>query len=56
MRSARHDKVLIINYLLYNDRFISYPIKTYDKIDDVIFKNNLLLSNKHIFQPAFLDL
>ncbi|MEP0479883.1 MAG: chondroitinase-B domain-containing protein, partial [Nonlabens sp.] len=48
IRSARPKRVIFANNLVYNDRFTSYPIKAYDKIDGVKFKNNLLLSNKNM--------
>lgn len=48
IRSARPKRVIFANNLVYNDRFTSYPIKTYDKIDGVKFKNNLLVSNQNM--------
>ena len=48
IRSARPKRVIFANNLVYNDRFTSYPIKAYDKIDGVKFKNNLLVSNQNM--------
>lgn len=48
IRSARPERVVFANNLVYNEQFTSYPIKAYDQIDGVKFKNNLLVSNKNI--------
>ena len=46
IRSARPKRVVFANNFVYNDKFTSYPIKAYDKIDGIKFKNNLMVSNQ----------
>jgi poly(beta-D-mannuronate) lyase len=46
IRSARPERVIFANNLVYNDKHTSYPIKAYDSIDGVKFKNNLMISNQ----------
>lgn len=46
IRSARPKRVVFANNFVYNDKFTSYPIKAYDKIDGIKFKHNLMVSNQ----------
>ncbi|EAS18578.1 alginate (poly beta-D-mannuronate) lyase [Flavobacteria bacterium BBFL7] len=46
IRSARPERVIFANNFVYNDKFTSYPIKAYDKIDGIKFKSNLMVSNQ----------
>ncbi len=46
IRSARPKRVIFANNFVYNDKYTSYPIKAYDKIDGVKFKKNLMISNQ----------
>ncbi|PZX43150.1 poly(beta-D-mannuronate) lyase [Nonlabens dokdonensis] len=46
IRSARPKRVIFANNFVYNDKFMSYPIKAYDKIDGIKFKSNLMVSNQ----------
>ncbi len=46
IRSARPERVIFANNFIYNDKYTSYPIKAYDSIDGVKFKNNLMISNQ----------
>jgi len=42
IRSARPKRVLIANNLIYNHKQNDQPIKAYDKVDGVAFKNNIM--------------
>ncbi len=44
IRSARPERVLLANNLIYNDEEQSFPIVAYDTVDGVSFKNNILNS------------
>ena len=42
IRSARPERIVIANNLIYNEHSDSLPLKSYDKIDGVLFKNNFI--------------
>lgn len=42
IRSARPERIVIANNVIYNQLADSLPIKAYDKVDGVLFKNNLI--------------
>lgn len=42
IRSERPIRTIIANNIIYNDQVESKPIKAYDKIDGITFKNNLI--------------
>ena len=44
IRSARPERVLIANNLIYNEIADTNPIVNYDKVDGVTFKNNIINS------------
>lgn len=55
IRSARPIRTLVANNLLYNETPFDYPIKNYDVVDGVIFKNNYTNSeNKSEIKPEGL--
>ncbi|MBW1654259.1 chondroitinase-B domain-containing protein [Flavobacterium quisquiliarum] len=42
IRSARPTRTIIANNLIYNSGDVKAPIKAYDKIDGILFKNNII--------------
>ena len=44
IRSARPERVIVANNLIFNHEVDEYPIKNYNKVDGVTFKNNILNS------------
>ncbi|MFC4722612.1 chondroitinase-B domain-containing protein [Geojedonia litorea] len=55
IRSARPERVVMANNLIYNEVPDEYPIINYDKVDGVTFKNNITTSeNKSEVQPEGL--
>ena len=44
IRSARPKRTVFANNLIYNHEADNYPVVAYDKVDGVIFKNNILNS------------
>lgn len=55
IRSARPERVLFANNLIYNEVADTNPIVNYDKVDGVIFKNNIINSeNKSEVKPKGL--
>ncbi|NER15838.1 chondroitinase-B domain-containing protein [Spongiivirga citrea] len=55
IRSARPKRTIVANNILYNETPFDYPIKNYDKVDGVTFKNNYSNSdNKSEVQPEGL--
>lgn len=44
IRSARPERTIVANNLIYNESNGAYPIINYDKVDGVTFKNNILNS------------
>ena len=44
IRSARPDRIVVANNIIYNQVPNDFPVKVYDKVDGVLFKNNLLNS------------
>ena len=44
IRSERPERVVLANNLIYNQDSDNYPIVAYDKVDGVLFKNNILNS------------
>ena len=44
IRSERPERTILANNLIYNHQNGEYPIVNYDKVDGVIFKNNILNS------------
>jgi len=56
IRSARPTRTVVANNILYNQTPFEYPIKNYDKVDGVLFKNNYTNSaNKSEVQPEGLQ-
>lgn len=52
IRSARPIRTIVANNILYNETPFEYPIKNYDEVDGVLFKNNYTNSqNKSDVQP-----
>jgi len=41
IRSARPERTIVANNVIYNQTPNNYPIKAYDKVDGVLFKNNI---------------
>ena len=55
IRSARPERVVVANNLIYNEIADNYPIVNYDKVDGVTFKNNMINSeNKSEVKPEGL--
>jgi len=55
IRSARPIRTVIANNILYNQTPFDFPIKNYDKVDGVLFKNNYTNSaNKSEVKPKGL--
>lgn len=55
IRSARPIRTVVANNILYNETPFEYPIKNYDKVDGVLFKNNYSNSaNKSEVKPEGL--
>jgi len=55
IRSARPKRTLVANNILYNETPFHFPIKNYDKVDGVVFKNNYSNSeNKSEVKPEGL--
>jgi len=53
IRSARPIRTVVANNILYNQTPFDYPIKNYDKVDGILFKNNYTNSaNKSEIKPA----
>lgn len=46
IRSARAERTVVANNIVYNDEKTSAPIVTYDKIDGVSFESNLINNNE----------
>jgi poly(beta-D-mannuronate) lyase len=44
IRSARPDRMVVANNIIYNQTPNDFPVKAYDKVDGVLFKNNILNS------------
>ncbi|MFB9057946.1 chondroitinase-B domain-containing protein [Mariniflexile ostreae] len=44
IRSERPERFVLANNLIYNQNKDNHPIKAYDKVDGVLFKNNILNS------------
>jgi poly(beta-D-mannuronate) lyase len=44
IRSARPERTIVANNILYNQIPYDFPIKAYDKVDGVAFKNNFINS------------
>ncbi len=44
IRSARPERMVVANNIIYNQVPNDFPIKAYDKVDGVLFKNNILNS------------
>ncbi|AWG20990.1 alginate lyase [Flavobacterium faecale] len=44
IRSARPDRTIVANNSIYNQVPNDFPVKAYDKVDGVLFKNNILNS------------
>ncbi|MFA5298891.1 MAG: chondroitinase-B domain-containing protein [Lutibacter sp.] len=44
IRSARPERTIVANNLIYNETNGEFPIINYDKVDGVMFKNNILNS------------
>ncbi|GIZ07833.1 chondroitinase-B domain-containing protein [Flavobacterium sp. UMI-01] len=44
IRSARPERIVVANNMIYNQNPNDFPIKAYDKVDGVQFKNNILNS------------
>ncbi|WP_366185502.1 chondroitinase-B domain-containing protein [Flavobacterium ovatum] len=44
IRSARPDRIVVANNVIYNQTPNDFPVKAYDKVDGVLFKNNILNS------------
>ncbi|MCW2118284.1 chondroitinase-B domain-containing protein [Flavobacterium sp. 7A] len=44
IRSARPDRIVVANNVIYNQIPNNFPVKAYDKVDGVVFKNNILNS------------
>lgn len=44
IRSARPERMMVANNLIFNHEADEYPIKNYNKVDGVTFKNNFLNS------------
>jgi len=44
IRSARPERLIVANNLIFNHEADEYPIKNYNKVDGVTFKNNFLNS------------
>ncbi|AJR04354.1 chondroitinase-B domain-containing protein [Siansivirga zeaxanthinifaciens] len=52
IRSARPERVVVANNVIYNEVANQYPIVNYDKVDGVTFKNNIINSeNKSEVKP-----
>ncbi|MBC7846039.1 MAG: DUF4957 domain-containing protein [Flavobacterium sp.] len=45
IRSARPDRMIMANNIIFNNLADEFPIKAYDKVDGVLFKNNSINSN-----------
>lgn len=41
IRSARPTRIVVANNIIYNQVACDFPIKAYDKVDGVLFKNNI---------------
>ncbi|MGY8915089.1 MAG: chondroitinase-B domain-containing protein [Flavobacteriales bacterium] len=55
IRSARPERVLLANNVIYNHVADEYPIINYDKVDGVTFKNNIINNeNKSDVRPEGL--
>jgi poly(beta-D-mannuronate) lyase len=55
IRSARPVRTTVANNLIFNHEGDAYPIKNYDQVDGVLFKNNILNSeNKSEVKPKGL--
>ena len=55
IRSARPERVVVANNVIYNEIADNYPIVNYDKVDGVTFKNNMINSeNKSEVKPEGL--
>ncbi|MGJ8734891.1 MAG: chondroitinase-B domain-containing protein, partial [Cellulophaga sp.] len=55
IRSARPVRTTVANNLIYNHEGGNYPIKNYDKVDGVLFKNNIInVENKSEVKPKGL--
>ena len=44
IRSARPDRMIVANNIIFNNEADEFPIKAYDKVDGVLFKNNFINS------------
>ncbi|MGA9637179.1 chondroitinase-B domain-containing protein [Flavobacterium sp.] len=44
IRSARPERIVVANNIIYNEKANDFPVKAYDKVDGVLFKNNVLNS------------
>ncbi|GAA3638132.1 chondroitinase-B domain-containing protein [Flavivirga jejuensis] len=52
IRSARPTRTTVANNLIFSHEGGTYPIKNYDKVDGVLFKNNILnVENKSDVKP-----
>ncbi len=47
IRSARPERIVIANNVIYNQHSDSLPLKSYDKVDGVLFNNNYLDNPGH---------
>ena len=55
IRSARPERTIVANNMIFNHEGDEYPIENYDKVDGVIFKNNISNSeNKSEVKPEGL--
>lgn len=45
IRSARPERMIMVNNIIFNHQADEFPIKAYDKVDGVLFKNNSINSN-----------
>ncbi|MEE4310393.1 MAG: chondroitinase-B domain-containing protein [candidate division KSB1 bacterium] len=55
IRSARPKRVVIANNLIYNHQADDQPLKNYDKVDGVLFKNNIIDNQKGEFKYNGLE-
>ncbi|MCG9792028.1 chondroitinase-B domain-containing protein [Flavobacterium algicola] len=44
IRSARPERIVVANNIIYNQVQNDFPVKAYDKVDGVLFKNNIINS------------
>lgn len=55
IRSARPKRIVVANNLIYNHEMDKLPLKSYDKIDGVLFKNNVMDNQDGNFKYAGIE-